>query len=77
MTKSLSRNLGHMFVFPLPLLGIFDSKASAEDLSDGLEWHSLAFWVAEDDEEPAKEADATIESESATRSQSFHHRQEG
>jgi hypothetical protein len=39
-----------MLVFSLPLLGVFDAKSRAEDFADCLEWHALAFRVAENDE---------------------------
>lgn len=44
-----------------------------EDLADILEWHTPDLWKAEDNEEPANEADAGIESESAARGNSLHH----
>jgi hypothetical protein len=77
MSEGLSRNFGHMLVLSLPLLGKFDAKTVAEDLSDGLEGHTLAFWVAEDNEHPAKEANPTVEPKGAAWRHSFHHGQEG
>ena len=77
MPEGLSRNLGHMLVFSLPLLGKLDAKTIAEDLSDGLEGHALAFWVAEDNEQPAKKTNTTIKPKGAAWRHAFHHRQKG
>jgi hypothetical protein len=65
-----------MLVLSLPLLGILDAEACAENLSDSLEWHSLAFWVEEEDEQPAEEANSAVESKGTAWCQSFHHGQE-
>ena len=65
-----------MLVLSLPLLGVLDAEARAENLSDSLEWHSLAFWVEEEDEQPAEEADSGVESKGTAWCQSFHHGQE-
>lgn len=66
-----------MLVVFLPLLGVLNTKAGTENLSDRLEWHAFAFWVEEEDKYPTKEADTTVESKGATWRQSFHHGQEG
>lgn len=77
MSEGLSRDLSHMLVLSLPLLGEFDAKASAENLPNGLERHALTLGVAEDNKEPAKRANATVEPKGAARRHSFHHGQEG
>lgn len=60
----------------LPLLGVPDAKAAAEDLADGFERHALAFRVAEHDENPTDSADAGVEAKGTRRSHALHHRKE-
>lgn len=67
-------DLGIMLVVLLPLFGVPDPKPVIEHLSDSFEWHPLAFWIEENDEEPANEADSSIESKGTTRRPAFHHR---
>ena len=77
VSEGLSSDLSHVLVFFLPLLRILDSKAISEDLSDGLKRHTLAFRIAEHDEDPAEEADTTVETKGARGSHAFHHGEEG
>ena len=73
----MSGDLGQMLVLPLPLLGIPDTKASAEDLSHGLERHPFAFRIAENDEHPSHETYGGVETKGARRGSPFHDGEEG
>lgn len=55
-----------MLVLSLPLLAIPDTESVTENLADALERHALDVGIAEDDEDPAEEADAAIEAKSTT-----------
>lgn len=45
----------------------------SENLSDRLKRHTLNFWEAEDNEEPAEKADACVKSEGSRWGDAFHH----
>ena len=72
-----SIDLGELFVLFLPLLGVADTEAVLEDLADVLEGHALNLGEAEDDEQPADEADSGVETEGAGGGDALHHCQEG
>ena len=72
-----SIDLRELLVLLLPPAGVADTKAVLEDLTDVLERHALDLREAEDDEEPANEADTGVKAEGAGGSDALHHGQEG
>lgn len=73
MSKSCFHLLLLMLVLSLPLLGEFKPEAMLEHFADRFQRHALDVWVEEYDEQPANEADATIEAKRSGRGYSFHH----
>ena len=72
-----SVDLRELLVLPLPVSGIANTKTVLEDLADVLQRHALDLGEAEDDEQPADEADSGVEAECAGGSDALHHGQEG
>lgn len=73
MTHNNSFDLRIVFMVSLPRLRISDAESFAENFTDGLQGHTLALRIEEQDEEPAKETDAGIEAKSTTWGPAFHH----
>ena len=76
MPKRRLNLLPLIFMLPLPLLRIPSSETVLEHFADRLEWHAFDVWVEEDDEQPADEADASVEAEGARGGDAFHHAEE-
>ena len=66
-----------MLVLSLPLFGESESEAVLEHFADRLQRHTLNVRVKEDDEQPAEEADSTVETECSGWCDALHHREEG
>lgn len=73
MPKDHRLSLGVLRMFLLPFLRILDTKSSAENLPNSLQWHAFALGVEEYDEQPTNEADSSVKSESSTRRPALHH----
>ena len=65
-----------MLVLSLPLLGELEPETVLEDFADRLQRHALDIRVEEDDEQPAEEADAAVETECSGWCDALHHGEE-
>ena len=76
MSKRRLNLLLLVLVLSLPLLGELEPETVLEDFADRLQRHALDIRVEEDDEQPAEEADAAVETECSGWCDALHHGEE-